>query len=33
MPPTARKAFILVKYGLVQEAKDVLDQINLSETT
>lgn len=31
MPPTARKALILVKQGLFQDAKDVLDQIKLSE--
>ena len=31
MPPTARKALILVKQGLIQEAKDVLDSIELSD--
>ena len=31
MPATARKALILVKQGFVQEAKDVLDSIDLNE--
>ena len=31
MPPTARKAKILIKYGFVLEAKEVLNVIEISE--
>ena len=31
MPPTARKAKILLKYGFISEAREVLSVIELSE--